>query len=78
MKDIFETLYDFDDFLIEPAILSSIRSRSVINTRNIWGELPLMTAPMDTVVSENNFHLYKNNGILPVLPRIANPTEFSF
>jgi GMP reductase len=75
MKDIFETLYDFDDFLIEPAILSSIRSRSVINTRNIWGELPLMTAPMDTVVCENNFHLYKNNGILPVLPRIANPTD---
>jgi IMP dehydrogenase/GMP reductase len=75
MSDIFETLYDFDDFLIEPAILSPIRSRSVINTRNIWGALPLMTAPMDTVVCENNFHLYKNKGILPVLPRTANPTN---
>ena len=75
MSDIFETLYDFDDFLIEPAILSPIRTRSVINTRNIWGELPLMTAPMDTVICENNFHLYKNKGIVPILPRIANPNN---
>ena len=75
MSGIFETLYDFDDFLIEPAILSPIRTRSVINTRNIWGELPLMTAPMDTVICENNFHLYKNKGIVPILPRIANPNN---
>ena len=59
MNDKFEILHDFDDFLIEPAILSPIRTRNVINVRNIWGELPLMTAPMDTVISENNFHLYR-------------------
>jgi IMP dehydrogenase/GMP reductase len=34
--------------------------------------LPLMTAPMDTVISEENKHLFKNHGILPVLPRIPN------
>ncbi len=66
-------LYDFDDILIEPATLSTIRSRSEINSKNTYGMLPLMTAPMDTVVSENNFHLFKNKGILPVLPRISNP-----
>ena len=68
-------LYDFDDILIEPTILSKIDSRSVINSRNIDGNLPLMTAPMDTVVSQNNFHLYKDKGILPVLPRIPNATK---
>ncbi len=69
------TLYDFDDLLIEPATISKIKSRSEINSRNIYGELPLMTAPMDTVVGENNFHLFKKKGILPVLPRIQNPNS---
>ena len=68
-----KTLYDFDDLLIEPATISKIKSRSEINSRNIYGDLPLMTAPMDTVVGENNFHLFKNKGIMPVLPRIQNP-----
>lgn len=73
MGEIYNMLFDFDDILIEPAILSKIKSRSEINSRNMWGNLPLMTAPMDTVVNENNFHLFKDKGILPVLPRIPNP-----
>jgi IMP dehydrogenase/GMP reductase len=68
-------LFDFDDILIEPVLLSDIRSRSEINTRTVMGNLPLMTAPMDTVISEDNFHLFKTKGILPVLPRIPNPTS---
>ncbi len=70
-----KTLYDFDDILLQPATLSKIKSRSEINSRNIYGSLPLMTAPMDTVVGENNFHLFKNKGIMPVLPRIPNPNS---
>ncbi len=70
-----ENLYDFDDLLIEPAILSKINSRSEINTRNIWGNLPLMTAPMDTVIDENNFFIFEQNNINVVMPRIANPNE---
>lgn len=69
MREIFDKLYDFDDLLIEPAIISKINSRKQVNPRTIWGTLPIMTAPMDTVVNENNFHLFKENGIVPVLPR---------
>lgn len=75
MNNNHNQLFDFDDLLIEPATLSSIRSRSEINIRTVMGNLPLMTAPMDTVISEDNFHLFKNKGILPVLPRIPNPTS---
>jgi IMP dehydrogenase/GMP reductase len=75
MNDIFNQLFDFDDILIEPAIFSKINSRSEINTRTIFGNLPLMTAPMDTVISEDNFHLFKNQGILPVLHRVPNPSS---
>lgn len=73
MDQYSEQLFDFDDILIEPTVLSSIRSRSEINTRTFWGNLPLMTAPMDTVVNQDNFHLFKNKGITPVLPRISSP-----
>jgi len=66
-------LFDFDDILIEPTITSDVRSRIEINCRLGNGLLPLMTAPMDTVVSQTNFHLFKEQGILPVLPRIKNP-----
>lgn len=66
-------LFDFDDILIEPSSVSNIRSRSQVNCRLENGMLPLMTAPMDTVVGRNNFNLFKDKGILPVLPRIKNP-----
>ena len=66
-------LYDFDDLLIEPAVLSPINSRSEINIKNNEGFLPLMTAPMDTVISEKNFEYFLNNNIQSVLPRVSNP-----
>jgi IMP dehydrogenase/GMP reductase len=75
MIDYSEQLFDFDDILIEPTKLSVIRSRSEINLRSIFGNLPLMTAPMDTVISQDNFHLFKNKGIVPVLPRIPEPNS---
>ena len=66
-------LFDFDDILIEPSESSSISSRKEINPYLENGYLPLMTAPMDTVIGENNFHLFQNNKIQPVLPRTKNP-----
>ena len=75
MKYNTDILFDFDDLLIEPATFSKINSRKLVNPRNMWGKLPIMTAPMDTVVDENNFNQFYNKDILPVLPRIPNPNK---
>ena len=75
MSDIFESLFDFDDLLIEPSVFSPITSRKEINIKNIFGNLPLMTAPMDTVVNRSNFHYFKEMNIMPVLPRIFSPDK---
>ena len=67
-------LFDFDDILIQPADKTEINSRSQINAR-YRDYLPLMTAPMDTVVSQDNKRLFDELGIRVVLPRISNPND---
>lgn len=71
-----EYLYDFDDILIEPIRLSEISTRKEINTRrNEY--LPLMTAPMDTVIDKENYKLFNDLGVIPVLPRgVDHENEF--
>jgi GMP reductase len=69
IKTEFLTLLDFDDLLIQPCCLSNIRSRKEINIKDENGFLPLMTAPMDTVICDDNIEIFKNNGIIPVIPR---------
>ena len=69
MRNVEFSLFDFDDLLIEPAHMSPIRSRKEINPKYDNGYYPLMTAPMDTVISEENQHLFKQSGIFPILPR---------
>jgi IMP dehydrogenase/GMP reductase len=62
-------LFDFDDILIEPVETSYISSRKEITSTHTDGMLPLMTAPMDTVVDLNNYMLYQQNRITTVLFR---------
>lgn len=64
-----ETLFDFDDLLIEAAHISDITSRKDVNPKYSNGFLPLMTAPMDTVIGIENWNTFKKYGVFPVLPR---------
>lgn len=56
---------DFNDVLICPVSSSNIRSRSECILPDI---LPLFTAPMDTVINEENMHIFKDFNIC--LPRL--------
>lgn len=64
--------FDLDDIVIKPAEGSDITSRSecceYLKFNGIY-MLPLMAAPMDTVISNNNYIDFITNDIIPCLPR---------
>lgn len=71
--------FDFDDILIEPAIESSIESRKqcdVFTTITSSFSLPLITAPMDTVVNKKNAREYTSRYITVCMPRNENVEEY--
>jgi IMP dehydrogenase/GMP reductase len=74
--DIHEMLFDFDDLVIEPATISPIKSRKNVNPKYSNGTYPLMTAPMDTVVSNKNYQLFSDLGIVVILPRVTSPGDY--
>lgn len=61
--------YALDDVFIEPSVTSDITSRSECNPYHTDGMLPLFTAPMSSVIDENNYQTYIDNNINPILPR---------
>lgn len=61
--------FDFNDILIQPATQTEIHSRKIINPFYDGGFLPLITAPMDTVISFDNVDLFLENKINTCLPR---------
>jgi GMP reductase len=67
--------FDFNDILIVPEAITNIESRYKgisINDKH----LPLMTAPMDTVVDLNNMTKFIDEGITVVLPRTISYFTF--
>lgn len=63
-----EHKFDFNDILIKPAKVSTISSRKDINPF-YDGFLPLITAPMDTVVGKTNNELFTLLNVRTCLPR---------
>lgn len=68
--------FDFDDILIIPKLQTTIASRyGEINPFYENNTLPIMTAPMDSVIDYKNIKDFQKNKINIVLPRTTN--EFS-
>lgn len=60
-----EVLYDLNDVSIIPADVSKIRHRTECKLDYI----PIFTAPMNSVVNEQNYHIFEKAGITPIIPR---------
>ena len=71
-----EVKFDFNDILICPSSITKIKSRSNIDIYYPDGNLPIITAPMDTVISRQNEHVFSSNKIIACLPR-GEKTGFS-
>ncbi len=70
MPIIKDTKYSYNDLTIEPAVISSIKSRKECNPFVEDDKfLPLFTAPMSTITNEYNINIWKLNKIHPMIPR---------
>jgi len=68
--------FDFNDVLIQAAVTSPVIHRSEINPLYPNGFLPLITAPMDTVINNKNGKTFVKSKIIPCFPRGEKYTEF--
>ncbi len=64
-----EIKLDFNDILIVPQEQTTIHTRSIILSKYNDGMLPLITAPMDTVINGNNVNVFTENKINTCYPR---------
>ena len=75
MALIREIKYCYNDISIVPAIKSNIEHRDeckpFLSERDI-DNLPIFASPMSTVVNKENFSLFEDNQIIPILPRNFN------
>ncbi len=69
---------DFNDILIKPSEISTINSRTDINPFDYNGFLPVITAPMDTVVGEINESIYIDNKVNVCMPRYEHTNHDQF
>lgn len=62
-------LLSFNDICLVPAVISNIEHRSECNPYLNNGMLPLFTAPMTSVINENNWQIFRENKINTIIPR---------
>lgn len=61
--------YGLNDICLIPAVVSNIQHRSECDCFNVDNMLPLFTAPMNSVIDQNNYGVFQNNKINTIIPR---------
>ena len=62
-------LRSFNDICLVPSVISNIEHRSECSPYLEDGMLPLFTAPMSSVINQDNWEIFKNNKINTIIPR---------
>lgn len=62
-------LLSFNDVCLVPAVISDVEHRSECNPYLDNRMLPLFTAPMSSVINENNWQIFKDNKVNTIIPR---------
>ena len=61
--------YSYNDLTLVPAEISNVSSRSECNPFIKDDFLPIFTAPMASVANFENYEIFLDNGITPIIPR---------
>lgn len=61
--------YSYNDISIIPAEISDIKSRSECNPFYLQNNLPIFASCMSTVVDTDNYKIFKEHNITPIIPR---------
>lgn len=61
--------YSLNDICLTPAKISRVEHRGDCNPYNVDQMLPLFTAPMNSIVDENNYETFLKNKINTIIPR---------
>lgn len=61
--------YSYNDISIIPTVISKIKSRSECNPFDNNNNLPIFASCMSTVVDTNNYQIFKEHNITPIIPR---------
>ena len=65
-------LCSLNEYVIIPATISYISSRSECNIRDEYGKLPLFAAPMSSVIDDTNYQVFEKLGVNTVIPRTVD------
>ena len=61
--------------LLPSATPTDITSRKQVNPFDENGNLPIFVAPMTSVLNENNYKIFADKGVIPILPRNCTETR---
>ena len=61
--------YSYNDLTIIPEIISDVESRSQCNPFIKENQLPIFASPMASVVNDENYKIFEDNYITPIIPR---------
>lgn len=64
--------YNYDDISIVPDVVTTIKHRRECSCEVEDGMSPIWAAPMDTVIGEDNWKIFRNASINIVIPRNVN------